>query len=118
MLEAAKQKLESISDIPMKVVAGYLVPENDEYLRSKLPSTGILASHRVKMCELSVADSPWISVCSWSARGAIARGRSEVGQYLEGFFVRNLPLTHQKLCIALNQMPKFSIAVDPIPQNP
>jgi hypothetical protein len=50
-LVAARQHLESVEK--MKVVAGYLCPSSDNYVRSKLKGQAIYLAHRVELCNLA-----------------------------------------------------------------
>jgi len=50
------------------VVAGYLSPSPDCYVRQKLGKHYIEEEHRVSMCELAVNQSPWLMVDKWEAQ--------------------------------------------------
>lgn len=56
----AKDELESHG---FQVIGGFLSPANDHYAKPDL----ISSIHRIKMCELALKSSNWVSVDSWEA---------------------------------------------------
>ncbi|RUP43790.1 hypothetical protein BC936DRAFT_136732 [Jimgerdemannia flammicorona] len=51
------------------VVAGYISPSHDDYVRGKLGENHISATHRIAMANLAVAASEWVDVDAWEAMG-------------------------------------------------
>lgn len=51
-------------DDRFQVVGGLLSPVSDQYRKTGL----VLASHRLEMCRLAVADSSWIDVDAWETQ--------------------------------------------------
>ncbi|RUS26462.1 hypothetical protein BC938DRAFT_470744 [Jimgerdemannia flammicorona] len=52
-----------------RVVAGYISPSHDTYVRSKLRAGHIPAAHRIAMARLCVQGSDWVDVDAWEAMG-------------------------------------------------
>lgn len=46
------------------VVAGFLVPSSDSYLREKLQEGALSLSQRIALCRLAIEDNNWLSVCT------------------------------------------------------
>jgi nicotinic acid mononucleotide adenylyltransferase len=61
-LEAARTALERRGWI---VVAGFLAPAGDEFLKEKLGTEAWPLEKRARLCEAASGDSEWIDVCSW-----------------------------------------------------
>ncbi|EFJ27953.1 hypothetical protein SELMODRAFT_77699, partial [Selaginella moellendorffii] len=61
MFELARNRLMSEG---YSVLGGYMSPVHDGYAKPGLA----LAEHRIQMCQISTADSPFIMVDSWEAR--------------------------------------------------
>ena len=64
MLETAKRELESRG---MAVLGGYICPDHDRYVSSKIRSGSLPAAKRLELCELAVEDSDWLMVDRWAA---------------------------------------------------
>jgi len=62
ILNFAKQYLEE--KFGYQVIAGYLACAPDGYVRGKLRENAMKAEHRLAMCKLAAADSPWILPCT------------------------------------------------------
>ena len=63
MLERAKAELESRG---MAVLGGYICPDHDQYVKSKIRSKSFTAAERLELCELAVEDSDWLMVDRWA----------------------------------------------------
>lgn len=63
MLEKAKAELESRG---MAVLGGYICPDHDEYVSSKIRSKSLTAAERLELCELAVEDRDWLMVDRWA----------------------------------------------------
>jgi nicotinic acid mononucleotide adenylyltransferase len=61
-LEAARTALERRG---WTVVAGFLAPAGDQYLKGKLASEAWPFKKRTRLCEAACGDSEWVDVCSW-----------------------------------------------------
>src|SRR3954451_7757853 len=65
--EMAKKDLESrLTNV--EVVAGYISPSQDLYVRGKLGKYAIPIDERIEMCKLAVEKSNWIDVDSWESK--------------------------------------------------
>lgn len=64
MLENAKRELESRG---VAVLGGYICPDHDRYVSSKVSSGSLSAAERLELCELAVEDSDWLMVDRWAA---------------------------------------------------
>lgn len=64
MLETAKRELESRG---MAVLGGYICPDHDRYVISKIRRGALSAAQRLELCELAVEDSDWLMVDRWAA---------------------------------------------------
>lgn len=62
LIEMAKDELHNKTNF--QVVGGFISPTSDAYEKKGL----VLAAHRLKMCELAIASSPWIVCDSWEAQ--------------------------------------------------
>src|SRR5437870_3485528 len=62
--EIAKRELE-LRFPKLKVIAGYISPSQDLYVKSKLGNDAISIDERIEMCNLAVMESNWIDVDSW-----------------------------------------------------
>ena len=61
-LEAARTALKRRG---WTVVAGFLAPAGDEFLKGKLGSEAWPLEKRTRLCEAASGDSEWVDVCSW-----------------------------------------------------
>jgi nicotinic acid mononucleotide adenylyltransferase len=61
-LEAARLALKRAG---WTVVAGFLAPTPDNYLKEKLGIAGWGFEKRVRLCELACGESEWVDVCGW-----------------------------------------------------
>jgi nicotinic acid mononucleotide adenylyltransferase len=64
LLETAKRELESRG---MAVLGGYICPDHDDYVSSKIRSGSLSAAQRLELCELAVEESDWLMVDRWAA---------------------------------------------------
>ena len=64
MLETAKLELESRG---IAVLGGYICPDHDRYVSSKIRSGTLSAAQRLELCELAVEKSDWLMVDRWAA---------------------------------------------------
>lgn len=64
LLETAKRELESRG---MAVLGGYICPDHDQYVSSKIKSGSLSAAQRLELCELAVEESDWLMVDRWAA---------------------------------------------------
>ena len=48
-----------------KVVAGYLIPSSDNYVKYKLKNDFIPLKHRINMTQLLIKDSDWLECLDW-----------------------------------------------------
>lgn len=67
MLETAKRELESRG---MAVLGGYICPDHDRYVSTKIKVNAVSAAERLELCELAVEDSDWLMVDRWAAQYA------------------------------------------------
>ena len=58
---------EALKEEGMHVVAGWLSPSHDRYLRSKNPKPHIKSNDRCKMVEIATEESDFITVSSWES---------------------------------------------------
>jgi nicotinic acid mononucleotide adenylyltransferase len=72
-MQVARQEAERLG---WTVVAGFLAPASDEYVRRKLGNEAWPLKTRVQLCELATRESDWISVCPW---GEFSSSRVSVG---------------------------------------
>jgi nicotinic acid mononucleotide adenylyltransferase len=61
-LEAAKEVVKSRG---WTVVAGFLAPAGDEFLKEKLGIEAWSLEKRTRLCEVASSESDWVDVCSW-----------------------------------------------------
>lgn len=61
-LEAARNALTGSG---WAVVAGFLAPAGDEFLKEKLPIEAWPLDKRTRLCEVAAGESDWVDVCSW-----------------------------------------------------
>jgi nicotinic acid mononucleotide adenylyltransferase len=61
-LEAARVALKRVG---WTVVAGFLAPTPDEYLKGKLGIEAWGLEKRMRLCELACSESEWVDVCDW-----------------------------------------------------
>jgi hypothetical protein len=61
-LEAARNALERRG---WTVLAGFLAPANDEFVKGKLGAEAWPLEKRVRLCEGASRESDWVDVCSW-----------------------------------------------------
>jgi nicotinic acid mononucleotide adenylyltransferase len=47
------------------VLAGFLTPASDKYLKEKLGTEAWPLHKRTRLCEVAASDSDWVDVCSW-----------------------------------------------------
>jgi len=66
ILMAAKEYLEK--ECKLIVLAGFLSPSNDSYVKGKLGDQWIPSHHRLAMLKLAVADYDWIDICDWELK--------------------------------------------------
>ncbi|KAJ4357695.1 Nicotinamide/nicotinic acid mononucleotide adenylyltransferase 2 [Didymosphaeria variabile] len=64
LLETAKMELESRG---MTVLGGYICPDHDQYVSSKIQSGSLSAVQRLELCEIAVEDNDWLMVDRWAA---------------------------------------------------
>ncbi|OAG07505.1 uncharacterized protein CC84DRAFT_665196 [Paraphaeosphaeria sporulosa] len=64
LLETAKRELESRG---ITVLGGYICPDHDQYVSSKIISGSLSAAQRLELCELAVEESEWLMVDRWAA---------------------------------------------------
>jgi nicotinic acid mononucleotide adenylyltransferase len=64
MLETAKRELESRG---IAVLGGYICPDHDRYVSSKIKVGSLSAAERLELCEIAVEDSDWLMVDRWAA---------------------------------------------------
>ncbi|KAF2441394.1 hypothetical protein P171DRAFT_434101 [Karstenula rhodostoma CBS 690.94] len=64
LLETAKRTLESRG---MTVLGGYICPDHDQYVSSKIVLGSLSAAQRLELCELAVEESDWLMVDRWAA---------------------------------------------------
>ena len=60
-LEATRKHLENVG---WTIVAGFLAPSSDAYVKEKLRANALPIGQRIELCKLAVEGSDWISVCS------------------------------------------------------
>jgi nicotinate (nicotinamide) nucleotide adenylyltransferase len=100
MLQAARKRLQleieekeqaSNGKVRGAVVGGFLSPSHDHHVKAKLGNEYISAQHRLKMCELAVADSDWISVSAWECQQDFFVTFSEVTKNIQAFAHEQIP---------------------------
>lgn len=64
LLETAKRELESRGTT---VLGGYICPDHDQYVSSKIRFRSLSAAQRLELCELAVEESDWLMVDRWAA---------------------------------------------------
>jgi hypothetical protein len=52
------------------VVAGFLTPVGDKFLKGKLAIEAWPLDKRVRLCEVAAGESDWVDVCSWASSAA------------------------------------------------
>eukprot|EP00455_Lapot_gusevi_P030492 TRINITY_DN3281_c0_g1_i5.p1 TRINITY_DN3281_c0_g1~~TRINITY_DN3281_c0_g1_i5.p1 ORF type:complete len:237 (-),score=34.75 TRINITY_DN3281_c0_g1_i5:331-1041(-) len=68
IFEACRRFIEQNGGI---VLAGFVSPSSDRYVRGKLADAAIELIHRNQLCRIATADSDWLEVCEWGlASGA------------------------------------------------
>ena len=64
LMEMAKKFIEENYN-NRKVVAGYLIPSSDNYVKYKLKNDFIPLKHRINMTQLLIKDSDWLECLDW-----------------------------------------------------
>ncbi|KAF2661032.1 hypothetical protein K491DRAFT_674330 [Lophiostoma macrostomum CBS 122681] len=64
MLETAKKELESRG---IAVLGGYICPDHDRYVSTKIKVGSLSAAERLELCEIAAEASDWIMVDRWAA---------------------------------------------------
>jgi nicotinate (nicotinamide) nucleotide adenylyltransferase len=94
--EIAKRDLESRQS-NFKVIAGYISPSQDLYVKGKLGKYAIPIDKRIEMCKLAVEESNWIDIDSWESKSM--KGRQK--------FISHTEVLH-RLSIFLNEHEEIS----------
>lgn len=89
MFEIAKTALEE--KYGFVVVGGFISPSHDHYVSGKLGEAALPSQHRFQMCELSVADSQWLSVSKWEGHRPTFLDFGPVRQFHEDYLRTKFP---------------------------
>ncbi|MEQ1883236.1 MAG: hypothetical protein ABL878_19965 [Burkholderiales bacterium] len=80
---------EFIADSGIRVIGGFLVPTDDNYLLQKLGSDGWSFEKRLDLCRLATRESQWIDVAPWAEYGSF-RAATRIRQAFESFCLSEL----------------------------
>jgi nicotinic acid mononucleotide adenylyltransferase len=67
-IQAMNEAKKYYEEKKLNVVAGYLAPSSDSYVKSKDDKCAISLVHRNKLCDIAIsanADNKWIKTCPW-----------------------------------------------------